>query len=421
MTTASDVPTLPGFDPLGDDFLRDPVPMIQRAQAEAPVFYYEPLDMWVVTRFEDICAAARDFQTFSSKALGMVPPPADLAHKVPEDFVGQHFIAIDPPEHTASRAAVAKYFTPREIEKQAEPIVEIANRLIDGFIARGECDLMVDYCYPLSIEVIVRLLGVPDDRFEDYRAWTEDLFSVFSPKSKAVKPMSEEEKRARWTRLIEGSDFFGALVEDRIANPRDDLVTAMISAKDKDGNQAIPTSRIIRHINELVAAGNDTTANLMGSMLQFLQANQDQFAEIKADPALWAKAVEETLRRRGSSPGLFRITTKEAEIGGTTIPEGSMVWLLFIAGGLDDTQFENAAKFDIHRPNADKHLAFGHGRHMCLGNALARLEARLGMQTLLERIPDIRIRDGQELQYLPVMTVLALEHLKVEWVAPAAA
>lgn len=417
----TDFPTLPGFDPLSDEFLRDPVPMITRAQKERPVFYHPPLDMWVITRYADICTAARDFKTFSSQALGMVPPPADLAHKVPDNFVSQHFVAIDPPQHTASRAAVARFFTPKEIEKQAPAIVEIANRLIDGFIERGACDLMRDYCYPLSIEVIVRLLGVPDDRFEDYRTWTEDLFSVFSPKSKAVKPMSEEEKRARWTRLIEGADFFGALVKDREQNPTDDLVSALIAARKADGSQSIPTSQIIRHINELVAAGNDTTANLMGSMLQFLQQNQDQFDEVKKDPALWSKAVEETLRRRGSSPGLFRITTREVEIGGAAIPEGALVWLLFIGGGLDEAKFENPEKFDIHRPNADQHLAFGHGRHMCLGNPLARLEARLGMQTLLERIPDIRISDGQTREYLPVMTVLALEHLNVEWTPRQAA
>src|SRR5262249_35519756 len=226
-------------------------------------------------------------------------------------------IAIDPPEHTASRTPIVKFFAPSEIQKQAEAIRAIANALIDKFIDRGSCDIMEDYCYPLSLQVIIRLLGIPPERYSDYRQWTEDFFAVFTPKSStgAVKPMSEAERRERWTRLIACTDFFKGLAEDRQANPRDGLFTAMLQTKERQGKQAIPTSRIIRHINELVAAGNDTTANLMGHMIMFFDQNASQFAEVRKNPALLTNAVEEGLRRRGTSPGLLRITTREVEIG----------------------------------------------------------------------------------------------------------
>jgi cytochrome P450 len=178
---------------------------------------------------------------------------------------------------------------------------------------------------------------------------------------------------------------------------------------------------VVRQAHELVAAGNDTTANLIPHMLMYLCENPDQDKEVRANPALLADVVEETLRRRGTSPGLFRLTTKDVDINGTKIPEGSLIWLLFIGGGLDESHFPNSEKFDIHRPNKEKHLAFGHGRHSCLGNPLARLEARVAFEELFRRIPDIHVKPGQKLEYLPAMTVTTLNHLQVEWTVPKSA
>ncbi|RJG02619.1 cytochrome P450 [Noviherbaspirillum sedimenti] len=412
--TAHAFPTVEGFDPLSEEFLNNPVPMIQKAQEQAPVFYHEPLKMWVITHYSDICNAARDYETFSSKALGLIPPPDDLAHRVPPDAEKELFVAIDPPEHTGSRMSVAPFFTARAVAKMEQPSREIANRLIDQFIAKGSCDFMYDYAYPFSLEVIMQLLGIPTERAADYRQWTADLFSVFSPKS-MTKPMAEDELRERWTRLIECFEFFDALAKDREANPRDDVLTKMMQAKGPDGQPLVNRSRILRHINELVAAGNDTTPNLMGAMFQLLEENPDQWDDLRQHPELMSGAVEETLRRRGTSPGLFRITTRDVEMGGTTIPEGEIVWLLFTAGGLDAQKFPNPEKFDIRRANAVEHLAFGHGRHMCLGNPLARLEIKVGMEEFFRRIPDAHIVKNQKLTYLPVLTVLALEKLMVEW------
>jgi cytochrome P450 len=412
---ASEFPTLDGFDPFAAEFLRNPAPMIKRAQAERPVFYYPPLKLWVITRYDDICRAARDWQTFSSKALGVVPPPEHLKSRIPDNFADEHFIAIDPPEHTVDRSAVAPYFLPRELKQQEDNIRRIANQLIDNFVERGACDLMHDFAYPLSLGVIIGLLGVPPERAADYRQWTEDMFAVFTPKSGVSKPMPDQERHERWGRLAEAQDFYRALVEERGRCPADDLVTKMRAAKDKEGNPAMPDSRIIRHITEFVAAGNDTTANLIGQMMLFLDRHPDQFVEVKRNPELLGNVIEETLRIHGTSPGLFRTTTCDVEIGGTVIPANAQVWLLYFAGGLDEAKFPNSEQFDIHRANANRHLAFGHGRHSCLGNILARLEAKIAFEALLKRIPDIRVTPGQALDYQPTMTVVTLNHLQTEW------
>ena len=410
-------PTLSGFDPLGQEFLSNPAPIIKRAQAEAPVFYYPELRMWVVTRYDDICRAARDWETFSSRATGCVPPPDDLKHKIPDDFIDNHFISLDPPEHTADRRALTRPFLPGELRKQEENIRRIANALIDKFIDRGHCDFMQEFCYPLSLNVIMGLLGVPPERAEDYRIWTEDLFCVLAPKTKdsVTKPMSEEERRERWTRLAESQAFFESFVAERLRCPVNDLTSEILQAKDADGNPAIPASRVVRKLHELVAAGNDTTANLMGLMLLQLGEHPEWDREVRSNPSLLSNVVEETLRLRGTSPGLFRITTREVELGGAKIPEGSLVWLLYIGGGLDESHFPQSETWDIHRPNRDKHLAFGHGRHTCIGNPLARLEARVAFEELFKRIPDIRVTQGQKVEFLPVLTVTTMNHLQAEW------
>ena len=150
-------PILEGFDPFSTDFLCDPAPTIRRAQATKPVFYYPPLRMWVITSYDDICRAARDWETFSSKAAGMVPPPDDIKPRIPDTFVAEHFISLDPPEHTTDRTAVSRNFLPRELQKQEPNIRRIANLLIDRFIHKGSCDFMQD---PLWIKRSISRLAM---------------------------------------------------------------------------------------------------------------------------------------------------------------------------------------------------------------------------------------------------------------------
>jgi len=175
----------------------------------------------------------------------------------------------------------------------------------------------------------------------------------------------------------------------------------------------LPSGRSRQEFRDVSAQIEPATVTLSGRGVGVVEQNFD--FDLLSPSALMENAVEEGLRRRGTSPGLFRITTRDVELGGTTIPARSLVWLVYVSAGHDESTFDDPRKFDIHRPNADKHMSFGRGRHMCMGAPLARLEARAGLEELFRRIPDIRVIPDQKLVYEPVMTVLTLRNLLTEW------
>jgi cytochrome P450 len=415
-----------GFDPLSQEFMADPYPMLARARHEQPVFFYAPLALWVVTRYDDIVRVVGDFETFSSRAIGVVPPPPDIAELVPTELMDEAFIGLDPPTHTVSRKNANKAFTRGAVEQLEGPMGTIAGELLDDLHERASCDLVKDYCYPYTLRVIVRMLGMPEQDIPLFSQWSESMFALMSPAdADAVekgppKPMDEEEARMHWLRIAEGRAYYTRVVEERRAEPREDMVTAMIQARDEDGQPALSSERIVTHITELIAAGSDTTANLMAQMTILFDANPKQREAVLADPALMGNAVDEALRRRGTAPGAFRITTRAVELGGVEIPARAMIWLVYISAGHDEQHFADPRAFDVRRANAEKHLSLGRGRHKCMGAPLARLAARVGMNALLARMPDIRVVPDQKLTYKPAMTVLPLESLLVEWDLPKA-
>jgi cytochrome P450 len=413
-------PHLEGFDPYSDAFLRDPYPLLERARRECPVFYYAPMDFWVLTRYDDVARAVGDHETFSNAVWRTVPRPDEFAGRVPENLMGRSFINLDPPAHTVSRKNANKAFTRRLVAQQEPHIRAIAQTAIDRFAAAGETDLMQEYCYPVSLRTIVGLLGLPEADMPRFRQWTEDVFSLMTPggpqaDDSTSKPMPADEVHERYERVAEAYAYYTAFVQERRAHPTDDLTSAMVHARGADGEPVLDTERIIVHMIELTAAGHDTTANLIGNTVALLDEQPDQRDQVIADPALLENAVEESLRRRATSPKMFRITTRDVEVRGVHIPAGSAVCLQFGAANHDEERFAQPRHFDVHRPNADEHFAFGRGRHFCMGAPLARLEARIALEVLYERLPTLRVVPGQDRGYIPVTTLDTFQHLPVRW------
>ena len=417
-------PTLDGFDPFAPEYLRNPFPVWARALRERPVFFCPELNFWVITRYDDIVAATTDWRAFSNRATDFVPVPQALVDRVGRNFFGDNsLLASDPPVHTVSRKAANRSFTRRRVAAVEPFIRALASELIDGFVADRRCDLQQRYSYEVSKRTITHMLGLPAGDAQMFSRWAEDHFALMTPRSSvadevagtAAHPMPVAERTERWGRVAEAVDYFKGVIEDRRRNPREDMISDMVHARDEHGQPALSDWRIIVHAQEMISAGSDTTANLIGVTTMFLAADRDQFERVRSAPELAEKAVEEALRRHGSARGMFRFTTRDVTVSGVTIPANSSVYLAFQASGHDEAHFPDPMAFDLDRANAGEHLAFGRGRHFCLGAPIARLEATIAVQTLLDRLPSLRVVSGQALQYAQIITGAILEHLDVEW------
>jgi cytochrome P450 len=426
MATTTVRPTMPEFDPFSPEFQANPYPVLAKARSECPIFYYAPLNFWAITRYEDVSKIIGDYKTFSSRAFGVVPVPEQFADRVPSNFFSLVLIASDPPSHTVLRKNAQKALTRPRIAAMESTIRAISDELIDSFIDEGHCDIVGQFTNELTLRTIVQMVGLPEEDLPRFREWSRDVVALITPRALTdgedapSKPMSEAERLERYGRIADARDYFRALVDSRRVEPREDLVSALVAVRDDEGNDALDRERIVSHLSEVITAGSITTSNLMAQMVRLFDANPDQFELVKREPELMEGAVEEALRHSGSTLGVFRVATQEVKIGDVTIPAGSLVWACYASTGRDERRFPDPDRFDIRRIDAEEHLEFGIGRHFCLGAPLARLETRIGMQRLFERIPGIRVTSQQKLEYVPALVTSSLRALQVEWDAPGA-
>jgi cytochrome P450 len=412
----TDLPILEGFDPLSQAFLADPLPSLERARTERPVLYVEELGIWAITRYDDVARAYADFTTFSSALRNAPAIPERYADEVPADFFPPIFMDRDPPEHTAIRKAANRIFRRPRIAAMEAHVQAIVDELVDAFADDGACDLVQQLTYPLSARASMALIGIPEADLPRFEQLAEDLVAIL-PYQPGVpgQTISEAQWLERWERIVEARGYFRAMVQARVAEPQDDVASAFVHARDGDGQPIMSVEDTVSYMLLMIFAGTDTTASYIGLLVKLLCEHPDQLEAALADPAVMANAVEEGLRRRASSLGSMRLVTRDVEVAGQTIPAGAQVWLVSTSASNDEQRFACPAHFDVHRENAGEHLAFGRGRHFCMGAPLARLEAPLAVRTLWTRLPGFRLAPGQTLRYDPVFVTLLYNHLHVEW------
>ena len=354
------------YDPGTADFQRDMHDIYAVLRDEHPI--YEGPGWYAVSRFEDLWNAIHDWATFSSAGV------AEAGYLMPQ------MIYMDPPRHTSLRAIVSRAFTPKRVAELEGRVRQVTRRLIDGFAAAGHCELIHDLAAPLPSTVMAELIGVPSEHIEQFRSWTEAFLEVTSPADIAERANG-----------IYG--LFGELLAERRRRPAGDLMSALLAAE-SDGEK-LTEEDLLGFCFLLLIAGNDTTTSLIGSGAELLARHPDQRAQLVGEPPLLAAAVEEMLRVESPTQALPRTAVRDVTLHGTTIPEGSRVMLLFGAANLDEREFPDPERFDIHRA-AVRHLGFGHGIHFCLGAMLARLESRVVFEELLARIPDYKLSEQPE-------------------------
>jgi len=399
------------FDPLAYPHRDNPYPLYAQAQQEAPVFFSPRFSTWVVTRYADVRAILRDPQRFSSATLFRTPvdPPPEvcavLAHLPPERYV---LVNEDPPGHTRTRALVSKAFLPKQIARMEARIHTIAHELIDQFIDTGHADLVRQYTAPLPLHVLLEFLGLPVEDAALIKQWCTDHILLSVPGIGAAQQLQSAQTEMAFSHYLE------ALIAARQRQPQEDVLSALITAR-VEGTRPLETGELHTLVEQLLFAGHETTTNLLSTTLYHLLRDATLWPALRADPRLIVPAVEEGLRYDAPVQGMFRTTTEAVELSGVTIPAGARVFVVFGAANHDAHVFAAPERFDLQRPHADHHLALGHGIHYCLGAPLARLEARIALAVLVQRLPEAHLVPAQTMTYLPSLLNRALQHLYVQW------
>lgn len=371
--------------------MQDPYPAYAYLREHDPVHWNPMFNCFTLTRYDDVNMVFSDYKRFSS----------DIWSRVPEFFVDEDeesirylkqivpFLAynlqgMDPPGHTRQRTLMMKTFTPRMIESFRPRVQKLVDELIDQRLAEGQMDLVADLAYPLPSNVILDILSIPRSGRPYIRASSEAI-------NEFVATLLFIGSRV-WPRLAavfaDVTTYLKSLIAERREHPGEDLLTKMVLAE--ENGDMLSEDEIVIATNFLLFAGHETTANLIGVGMYNLLQNPDQLEQLRRDPSKIPAAVEELLRYVSPVHMLARRALQEVTIRGVTIPPDSSIYLLVGAANRDPEKFADPEKLDINRP-AVRSLGFGYGIHFCIGAALARLESQVAFETIIRRLPDLRM------------------------------
>ncbi|MEK3917047.1 cytochrome P450 [Paenibacillus sp. FSL H7-0331] len=370
---------------LTPELLRNPYPMYDQMRAGQPVAYMEAMKFWSVFGYDDVRTVLSDQARFSS-GHGNEASAETAAQKSAQANSGFSLITTDPPRHTMLRSLVSRAFTPKAVAALEPRIEQIANELLAPYIQSGKIDLIRDFSYPLPVIVIAELLGIPSEDRDRFKHWSDEVVASANAVVGEVNPESQQA-------LMEMHAYFREIIAKRRIHPQDDLISALLLAEEEQ--QQLSEHDILAFCSLLLVAGNETTTNLIGNAVLTLLEHPEQWDQLRQDPQLLPSTIEEVLRYRSPVQAMFRTAKEELEIGRQTIAAGSRIVAWIGSANRDEHKFMNAHTFDITR-NPNPHIAFGHGIHFCLGAPLARLEAKVALRVILDRLPNLQ-RINQDL------------------------
>jgi len=381
-----------GFEPFK---LTDPFAAWKTIREEAPVFYDDRIDHWVVSRYDDVKAVFEDWETFSSaNAQAPVRPLCDAAKQVLADGGFTAYSGLSarvPPEHTRIRAVATKAFNPRRY-KVLEPFIrDNANRLIDRMVAAGEPgDILTDVAWDLPTITIFTLVGIPTDMIDQVKTWAASRSAI------TWGDLTDDEQVMHAHHMVAYWNYCQELVANAHRDPRDDLVSDLVRFQSEGDD--ISDHEIASFIYSLLFAGHETTTTLISNTIRVL-LETGEYARVGADPDLIPGAIDEVLRVSGSIIAWRRTAEKDGVIAGVPIPKGAKILLVMGAANRDPSVFPDPDTVDITRPNARAHLSFGYGIHHCIGNLLGRLQARIVVEEITQRLPRLRLVPDAHIEF----------------------
>jgi cytochrome P450 len=398
------------YDPFLPEFRRDPYPVYRELRERAPLHQAPVSKLWCVSRHDDVQSVLRRDELFSSRAMFTllmnsgqegVPP---LTWPVLRFFAllfwrtrlnpftfasARNLIAEDGERHAGLRAIVNRGFTPRQISAREKRAREISEECVAG-LARGEpFELVEQLATPLPVTIIAEMLGIEPERQRDFKRWSDAIIHTLTGPGRAT-PHNSAFSRA----LTEMIVYVQRKARGRRRSPEQDVLSAIVA--EQDGEAGLSDREVVQFVALLLIAGNETTTNLIGNAVRALLRQPRACERLAADPSLAARAIEETLRWDAPVQLVFRKAVEDVELAGGRVPRGALIAALIGSANRDERRFPEPDRFDPDR-DPQGHLAFGFGRHFCLGASLARLEARVALETLAPHLPRLRCEDEPEL------------------------
>jgi cytochrome P450 len=409
----SEPPAARKYDLYSQATKNDPFPVFAAMQRDNPVFCQPGLDgktmIWFLTRFDDVQAMLQDASTFVRDPRNALPAGGVPEMDGLEALLGNHMLNKDGAEHQRLRTLIAQAFTPARVKALRPRVQQIADELIARVQSDGRMDFVADYAYQLPTIVIAELLGIPSADREHFKAWS----SAF------ISPALTEEQQARAGQLLtEFVAYLRGLFDKRRATPRDDLITALLQAE--ESGERLSEGELFSTMVLLIVAGHETTVNLIGNALLSLLRHSETLANLKAHPERMPAAIEEFLRFESPvERALARWAARDTTVHGHQIRRGDVVMGILGAANRDPERFEHPDALEVNRP-PQRHLAFGHGLHYCIGAPLARLEGEIALNTVLQRLPNIRLEGNMEdLIWQTTPMFRGLMALPVVWDTPS--
>jgi cytochrome P450 len=404
----------------------DPHPYYDHIRAKDPVSCPINNGVLAVTGWEAANNVYKDTENYSSCVAVMGPftpipftPEGDdicaqlEAHRT-EIPMFEHMVTMDPPQHTDARSILSRLLTPKRLKENEDFMWRLADRHIDEFIAAGKCEFLAAYAKPFSLLVVADLLGVPESDHEDFR-------EAFGAHLDGTNIGGLDHEVIATNPLAWADEKFSRYIEERRESPRDDVLTSIATAKYPDGSTPEVVD-VVRTATFLFAAGQETTAKLLGAALRVLGDRPDIQQQLRADRSLIPVFIEECLRMDSPVKSVFRMARKTTSLGETPVPAGTTVMVSPGAANRDPKRFDNPHEFSLDRKNVREHIAFSRGIHSCPGAPLARVEGRVSIERLLDRLADITISeekhgsiDARNYTYEPTFILRGLTELNIEF------
>ncbi|WP_216892213.1 cytochrome P450 [Nocardia alni] len=413
---------------LEPELVRCPYPLYDVLRDEAPVTYDEQLRAWVVTRHDHVVEALRAPETFSSAQASGPSSVTGLAQRLLDDPATSAtlraqatrrvqlskspvLLFTDPPLHKRQRLLVSAAFHPRRINLLEPDVRRLTNELIDGFLDAREVELVTQFSILLPMTIIATMLGVPPENMDTFKKWS----NAFTAGVGALE-QTPEQVAGIFAAVDEFYDYFTEQVEARRSQPRDDLLSDLVEAR-MEGEQPLTIDEILQMLVQFLVAGNETTTNMITSIMFRLAGDKALQDRVRADPSLIPSLVDEMLRLESPTQGMFRVATKDVVLGGQAIPAGALVFLCYAAANRDPSVFAAPGSVDLDS-DRPPHLAFARGEHFCLGINIAKLELRVAVEILLARLDDITLAEpSRSAEYHRSFMLRGLESLPLRFTA----